>query len=181
MTKFGVVALRSRAIAASIALAGCATLPDPSVNLDGLLSFANPATCEQSAKLHAFMDAMVLGHSEVGFRPGTIKTSAKLTSAYGPVRIERPRDHTVASISVAGTWLGMRVTKIQQWFPDGGDPGGFGIELDTPVEEARRRLVQAGFPVAGEEAEVIDDYDYTIHISLTPAKGGGALFACDVS
>lgn len=74
----------------------------------------------------------------------------------------------------------MRLVKIHQYFPDGGDPGGFDFELALPVDQAVKRLHAIGFPVLKGERALEDSDGYTHYISLLPSpdNDGHSLFGC---
>ncbi len=174
---------RLRPLLAFVLVAGCATTPPGSgkANLDGLLSFTNPALCEPSPTFSAFLSAQVEGDANEGLRAGKVQVPPHYVPAIGRIRVRKEPHYWVVWVPVRGTWLGMPVLAVHQALPEGGDPGDFSIELSAPVSEAERRLKGAGFPArAGEQVTLgpPDGYAHVMTLVSAPGRPGRSMFGC---
>ncbi|WP_145987961.1 hypothetical protein [Sphingosinicella microcystinivorans] len=175
--------MRLAPVAIALVLAACATGQSRRavvVDLDNLLAFARPETCERSPQHEAFMNAMVRIDNETVY-PGRIAASHALSAAFGPIQYRRADGYQVVSTSVSGRWLGMRLLEISQSFPEGGDPGDFHFVLDVPLEQVRERLRAAGFPVTTQEMISLPDsdgYEHSLTLARSPANADHTIFGC---
>ena len=168
---------------ALLLVAGCATTPPGSggADLGALLSFTDPALCEPSPTLSAFLSAQVAGDANDGFRAGKVQVPPHYAPVVGRIRVRKEPHYWVVWVPVRGTWLGMPVVAVHQTLPEGGDPGDFTIELGAPVSEAERRLKGAGFPArAGENVTLgpPDGYAHVMTLISAPGRPGRSMFGC---
>ncbi|MDQ3144278.1 MAG: hypothetical protein M3Q57_05295 [Pseudomonadota bacterium] len=170
------------AVVPLLALAGCTHLPlTRATALDPLLAFSDPSRCEQSPVHARLLDEMVVGDANEGFRPGRIAAPQPFAQALGPIFIEKHDNFTVVGTPVRGTLFGLPLVRIEQAFPDGGDPGDISYTFETAVIALERELIARGFPAkAGQTVSMgpPDGYDHVIQLMSDPSYRGRAMFTC---
>lgn len=152
--------------------------------LDSLLGFTDPATCATSEPHTRFLDAMVVGDANEGFRAGRLLVPGALLSAFGPIKVVRHDGWWTVGVAVRGTLFDLPVSRIDHALPEGGDPGDVTYEFAAPVERVEQVLRARGFPArAGKDVTLgpPDGYEHIMSLQAHPDDARLSQFGCGYS
>lgn len=171
-------------VAMALLLAGCAHMTAPAAaQLDELLAFAEPATCEPAADHARLLAALVAGDANDGFRPGEVAAPPALVGAFGRVYARRHEGYWTVGAPVHGLLFGLPLIEIVHALPEGGDAGDVTYVFGAPVGSVEASLRRRGFPVrAGSDVPVgsVDAQQLGIGLRADPANPGRTLLTCGV-
>ena len=179
--------IRTVGLAVAFFVAGCATprpLPtDPS--LDVFITFRDPAMCEQWSATERLFGSFVLIDPTLDgdwVRPGIVPPG--LCDRLGPITVSEDDGSYTVTTASRGTLWGLKLLAIHQLFPQGGDPGGFTLEFDSPIDVVERIVRDLGFTaVAGKSVQMgpPDGYAYEIDLVRSPDESKHTLLSCGFS
>lgn len=169
-------------------LSGCAERQMPGrADLDGLLTFEDPAMCRLGTETTRFLQAMVVVDPQAVLDPdqhlrlGRIDAPPSLAAQFGPIEMARHDGWTAFSVRVSGTMLGLPLHAIHQTFPEGGDPGDFSFEFAVPAPTAFAALRSGGFPVEINRDVSLgppDGYELFVSLQASPDAPDRSLLTC---
>ncbi len=171
-------------LAALAAGSGCAHFGEGgarAVRLDELLAFSNPSLCESAPPHSHFLGGMMRGDANEGFRAGHILVPTSFRRAFGRIKVVRHEYWWTVGVPVSGTLFGLKLTRIEQDLPQGGDPGGVTYSFDAPAAEVENALRAAGFPAKGGADVSLgppEGYDHVMSLTADPSDPGRTHFRC---
>ena len=167
--------------AALILAAGARPAQPPEAALDLFLGFTDPKLCKESAAHARFLQSLIEGDANDGFRAGNPVVPNRLKPAFGVVEVKRHDGWWTIGIPVRGSLFGLPLVRIEHALPEGGDPGDVTYSFRAPVDRVERVLRARGFPARANAAVRLgppDGYDFRMSLHPDPEDAKQSLFGC---
>lgn len=167
-------AIFALSVAACLGLTGCTESlikRESRSLLDTVISFSDPKLCTLSQDTEILFRSFVENNSDVfhkeWIKPG--KIPRHLRHLFGPIRLIKNDGAYIIRTSTSGTLWGLPLKSIDQYFPVGGDPGGFTFSFIAPTPMVERVLKEMGFPAkAGASISMGTPNVYDHTLTLVP-------------